>query len=385
MSRHRLRFIITLSALTVALTVVSAHGQSDKAATRSELDDVTAAINRVTQEIEGARTRKSALEAQVRKAEVELGEVQRSIRDNRSALKSTNETLDALAARQLDLETARNAQQVRIAKELRSAWQVGQQGQFQVLLSQESPDTVARNLTYHRYLFAARNELLVDYRQTLSELADLEVRQLAAVEQLEQEQSSLDEAEKQLAKAKETRQLAVAKLSADIASKGTELKRMEENRAQLERLLTTIEEAVSDLQAPEDYQAFAEARGKMSWPVLGKPSNRFGRPRNAGKMRWQGVNIPAPAGATVTAIHQGRVVYADWFRGSGLLLIIDHGDGFMSLYAHNQALLREVGEWVRAGTSITTVGDSGGLNRPALYFEIRKDGKPTNPANWCKG
>ena len=223
------------------------------------------------------------------------------------------------------------------------------------------------------------------YRQTLSELDELETRQLAAVEQLEQEQNSLDQAEKQLAKAKETRQLAVTRLSADIQSKGTQLKRMEENRAQLEQLLATIEEAVTDLQAPDDYQAFASARGKMSWPVLGKPSNSFGRPRNAGKMRWQGVNIPAPAGATVTAIHQGRVVYADWFRGSGLLLIIDHGDGCMSLYAHKQALLREVGEWVSAGTPITTVGDSGGLNRPALYFEIRKDGKPTNPANWCTG
>lgn len=380
-----LRSIIALGALTIALTVVGAQGQSDKAATRTELDDVTAAINRVTREIEGARTRKSALEAQVREAEVELGNVQRSIRENRNSLKRINDELDSLAAQQLDLETARNAQQARIVRELRNAWQVGQQGQFQVLLSQESPDTVARNLTYHRYLFAARNDLLVNYRQTLSELAELETRQLAAVEQLEQEQNSLDQAEKQLAKAKETRQLAVARLSADITSKGTELKRMQENRAQLERLLATIEEAVTDLQAPDDYQAFAAARGKMSWPVLGKPSNSFGRPRNAGKMRWQGVNIPAPAGATVTAIHQGRVVYADWFRGSGLLLIIDHGDGFMSLYAHNQALLREVGEWVSAGTPITTVGDSGGLNRPALYFEIRKDGKPTNPANWCTG
>ena len=369
----------------LVLTAVSAQGQTDKAATRSELDELTTAINRVTREIEDARTRKSTLEAQVREAELELATVQKSIRSNRAALARTNTELKALAQQQLDLEAERNQQQERIARELRNAWQTGQQGQFKVLLSQERPDTIARNLTYHRYLFEARNDLLMEYRQTLSALAELEARQLSAVEKLEQEQASLDQAEKRLATARANRQLAVARLSQDIESKGTQLKRMEENRAELERLLTTIEEAVSDLQVPEGYQAFAAARGKMSWPVLGRPSNSFGRPRNAGKMRWQGVNIPAPAGATVSAIHQGRVVYADWFRGSGLLLIIDHGEGFMSLYAHNQALLREVGEWVSAGTPISTVGDSGGLNQPALYFEIRKDGKPTNPANWIKG
>jgi septal ring factor EnvC (AmiA/AmiB activator) len=102
-------------------------------------------------------------------------------------------------------------------------------------------------------------------------------------------------------------------------------------------------------------------------------------------MRWQGVTIPAREGTSVKAIHHGRVVYADWLRGSGLLVIIDHGDGYMSLYAHNQSLLREVGEWVSAGTPISTVGNSGGQEQSALYFEIRHQGKPTNPSQWCKG
>ena len=122
----------------------------------------------------------------------------------------------------------------------------------------------------------------------------------------------------------------------------------------------------------------------MPWPVEGKPSNQFDRPRNEGKMRWQGITIPAREGTTVKAIHHGRVVYADWLRGSGLLVIIDHGDGYMSLYAHNESLLREVGEWVTAGTPVSTVGNTGGEEQAALYFEIRQNGKPTNPSNWCK-
>ena len=139
-----------------------------------------------------------------------------------------------------------------------------------------------------------------------------------------------------------------------------------------------------NLEVPENYQAFKDAKGKMPWPVPGRASARFGNSRNQGKMRWQGVLIPGKAGTPVNAIHHGRVVYADWLRGMGLLLIIDHGDGYMSLYAHNQTLLREVGEWVTADTAISTMGNTGGLDRPALYFEIRHKAKPTDPAKWCR-
>ena len=161
---------------------------------------------------------------------------------------------------------------------------------------------------------------------------------------------------------------------------------MEGDRKELERLLEAIEVAVVNLSLPDNYGAFKLAKGKMPWPVAGKkPKNLYGKSRNEGKMRWQGVSIPAKEGTPVSAIHHGRVVYADWFRGSGLLLIIDHGDGYMSLYAHNQTLLREVGEWVTAGTQVSTVGSSGGQNSAALYFEVRHDGKPANPGSWCRG
>ena len=159
---------------------------------------------------------------------------------------------------------------------------------------------------------------------------------------------------------------------------------MERDQRELEELLEAIEEALVNLAMPENYKPFSTAKGTMPWPISGRASHRFGKSRNEGKMRWQGVTIPANAGTTVAAIHHGRVVYADWLRGSGLLIIIDHGEGYMSLYAHNQSLLREVGEWVSAGTNISTVGSTGGLEKSALYFEVRVKGKPTNPASWCR-
>ena len=176
----------------------------------------------------------------------------------------------------------------------------------------------------------------------------------------------------------------MSELKDSISSKSAQLKQKEEDRKQLEELLRTIEKAIIDLQVPANSAPFKSARGNMPWPIKGKPSNQFDRPRNEGKMRWQGITIPAKEGASVQAIHHGRVVYAGWLRGSGLLLIIDHSDGYMSLYAHNESLLREVGEWVSAGTPVSTVGNTGGEDQAALYFEIRHKGKPINPAQWLQ-
>lgn len=360
-------------------------GQTEEEKTRRQLDQLQRDIASINSEISSASARKSSLQQQLGETEKQLGRLQRSIADNRSAMARNERELTTLQNQRADLEQARDSQQARIALEMKTAWQLGKQGQIKVLLDQESPHTVARAMAYYRYFFEARNELIADYRQTLRELAELETRIAATVGQLTEQHTALQEQEAQLVAAQATRQRTMAELSASISSKSEQLKGLEQNRKQLEDLLRAIEKAVADLAVPDNYQAFRSARGKMPWPVKGRPSNYFGRPRNEGKMQWQGVTIPAAAGTSVKAIHHGRVVYADWLRGSGLLMIIDHGDGYMSLYAHNQSLLREVGEWVVAGTPISTVGNSGGQEKSALYFEIRHKGKPTNPSNWCRG
>ena len=131
-------------------------------------------------------------------------------------------------------------------------------------------------------------------------------------------------------------------------------------------------------------KAFAGLRGKLKWPSRGRLANRYGSRRKEGKLKWQGVMIKAPEGTEVTAISHGRIAFSDWLRGFGLLTIIDHGDGYMSLYGGNQSLYKEVGDWVEAGDVIASVGNSGGHRETALYFEIRHNGKPTNPLKWCR-
>ncbi len=321
----------------------------------------------------------------MRKAELDLSATERAIRDNRQTMGQQQQRLQELQREQGQLQRARDEQQARIALELRTAWQMGRQGQLKVLLSQEDPHTVARVMGYYREFFEARNALLEAFRVTLQELVQVEQDIDDTLAELDQRQQDLARQQERLALAQRNREQAVAQLTASIKDKNQQLAKMEQDRKDLEKLLRAIEEAVVNLKVPEGYQDFAAVRGKLLWPVSGKPGNRFGKPRNEGKMRWQGVNIPAREGTEVKAIHHGRVVYADWLRGMGLLLIIDHGDGYMSLYAHNQTLLREVGEWVGPDTPVATVGSSGGLERSALYFEIRHDGKPVDPARWCRG
>ena len=343
-------------------------------------------MKRISGEISSEKARKNTLQGQLREAEVNLSELQRSIHKNELALGAAREQLASLKIQRTELEDARDQQHESIAKELRSAYQMGRQGQVKVLLNQKEPDTVTRMMAYYRYFLTARSEHIARYRETLEAIAALEPQIVATSQQLKDTGTALGQQRLKLEVAQQNRGQAVANLAASIQSKGGTLKQMEGDRKELERLLEAIEVAVVNLRVPDNYKAFASAKGKMPWPVAGKkPVNRYGKIRNEGRMRWQGVSIAAKAGTSVQAIHHGRVVYADWFRGSGLLLIIDHGDGYMSLYAHNQTLLKEVGEWVTAGTPISTVGSSGGQNSAALYFEIRRSGKPTNPANWCRG
>jgi septal ring factor EnvC (AmiA/AmiB activator) len=370
-------------ALLLAVLPLQSLAQSDEEKAREQLQKLEEDIKSITQEISAASRRHDELQQQLRQSEVELGTLQREITENQTALENSAKELVTLEAQRTELEQARDKQQARIAQELKTAWQMGRQGEIKIILNQENPHTVARSLGYYRYFFRARNTLLEQYRQTLRELEEVQLRIDTTQAELAARGDTLQQQQTDLTAAQASRKLAMEELSASISSNSAQLKQKEEDRKQLEDLLRAIEEAVVDLKTPDNYATFQSAKSQMPWPIDGKPSNQFGRSRNEGKMRWQGITIPAEEGTAVQAIHHGRVVYADWLRGSGLLLIIDHGDGYMSLYAHNESLLREVGEWVTVGTPVSTVGNTGGEDQAALYFEIRHNGKPTNPANWC--
>jgi septal ring factor EnvC (AmiA/AmiB activator) len=376
-------FALILGGLLLAQPPFHYAARADEESeTRARLEQLKNAMERLSRELQDDKRERGSLRAALRDSEIALGELQASIQSTRKKLARTKKQLQQLRRQREELLIARGEQQELISREIKTAYQLGRQGQLKILLNQEQPHTLARAMAYYDYFYQARQTHIRQYLSVLQRINLLEPEITTTAEQLQTTQATLDQQREELVIGKRQREKDLANLNAGIETKDGRLQQMASDRRELERLLEAIEQAVEDMQTPPDYQSFATLKGRMPWPLAGKPRNRYGKKRDEGTLRWQGLMIPASAGSTVTAIHHGRVVFADWFRGSGLLLIIDHGDGYMSLYAHNQTLLRDVGEWVSAGAEISTVGNSGGQQQAALYFEIRHQGKPTNPTPW---
>jgi septal ring factor EnvC (AmiA/AmiB activator) len=296
------------------------------------------------------------------------------------------------AARRAGLAAERRAQEAALAQDraalagqLRAASMIGRQEPIKLLLNQRDPGQTGRVLVYYQYFGRARASQIAAIDAHLAEIDELDA-QLAAEEQrlLALEAQQRGEVSR-LQSARERRGRALVSLEAESKNRAKELERLKDQQGGLEKLVRELRRALERIDKfPTDSKdAFAKLRGKLAWPVAGKLVASFGQTR-AGGMKWDGVLLAGAQGTPVRAVYHGRVVYADYLAGLGLLAIVDHGDGYLSLYGHNERLFKEVGERVTAGDTIATVGDSGGRSTPALYFEIRKAGKPVDPRPWFK-
>lgn len=385
MGSTRKSLIVDLAAMLLLTSVVATHAaDEEETRTRQQLTEVKSQISALQSRLKIFAREKSTIQQALRTSETAIGEVQKSVRKTRKRLTDKKSQLATLKSERHKLIKAKSGQQKLMAREIQTAYQTGRQSHIKILLNQEDPHTVARAMEYYKYFSNARNERIESYLEIIKKIDALEPQISATALALAKTDIELSDQLQQLQQQKSQRKVALSKLNSSIQNSDQKLARLQKNRSELEELLEAVEQAVANLEIPSDYQAFAKLKGAMVWPVEGKPENRFGQLRSGGPLRWQGLMIDAQEGSPVRAIHHGRVVYADWFRGSGLLLIIDHGDGYMSLYAHNQSLHREVGEWVTANELVSTVGNSGGQFKSALYFEIRHQGKPTDPRKWCK-
>jgi septal ring factor EnvC (AmiA/AmiB activator) len=257
----------------------------------------------------------------------------------------------------------------------------GREELFKLVLSQDSPATLGRMLVYYDYFNRARSERIAAVSEDLARLRDLGTRSddvAAGLAALETEQAAQVES---LARARDERRALVAKLDAGIADSNANIAKLKADEKRLGELVEQLKELMAGFPV-ETEEPFDKLKGKLAWPVQGRIIGDYGQPRGGGPVKWSGVLLEARQGTTVRAVYHGRIAFADWLPGLGLLIIVDHGDGYMSLYGHNEALLKEPGDWVEPGEAIAQVGDTGGQPQPALYFEIRHDGDPTNPHPW---
>jgi murein hydrolase activator len=372
------RVISVILALLLASSTLAGE-QED----RIKLKTISQDIAKLQQSIKGSSKQQDSLNKALRKAELASADINLKINSLETTLKSLNTELTQLHHEQTTLEASRKSQQAMISKQVAAAYHLGSEEPIKLLLNQENPDKISRTLKYYDYFLRARGEKLSRYRETLTSLNNVETsisdRQLA----LSTTRDALKQEHQNLTERQQVRRDVLAQLNKQLSRSKQTLNKLNTERSRLESVLKSLQESIAKLSLPETEQPFVGQKGRLSWPVSGRLSKYFGAHRNA-SITWNGWLLNAAEGSPVNTIHHGRVIFSNYLRGHGLLMIIDHGDGYMSLYAHNQVLLKETGEWVLTGETIAKVGNSGGREKHALYFEIRHNGKPTNPKHWLK-
>ena len=374
---HRLR--LAAAAVTIAAGLAAAGEPSP-----ADLERVDAAISAAREEIEAKESSRAALERELRAAETRIGDLLREIREIERRISEADARLTQLVPRRSELEARRAAEQEAFGEILRSAYRTGSQSRLKLLLNQENPQDVVRLLRYHEYLSRDTRARLERYAGMVSEIDELGRVIDAELGALEASRRELQGAHDALAAAQASRRETIAALDSDIKDENARLRQLENDREALDAMLRRMHSELVGIELEATKTPFQATRGALPWPAEGGLRHRFGARRSQGALRWQGVVIAAAPGSPVHAVHDGRVVYADWLRGAGLLVVVDHGDGFMTLYAHILELTRSTGEWIQAGDEIARSGSTGGQAEPGLYFEIRRNGKPQDPALWCR-
>lgn len=320
------------------------------------------------------------LNEELKRHELAVSAISQKIAAHDAQIAALDGELLKLAEQKQTLETQRDAQQQHIAREIDAAYRLGRSEPMKLLLNQEDPDHLTRTLKYYRYFIEARSARIESYRATMAELALVEISIGENQARLAQSRGELDREKLALGEKQEERRKVIAALDQQLGSDQERMAEMTRQSKEIEAIIARLEEAIQDLARPGS-DPFPRLRGKLPWPVTGKILKGYGAMR-AQNLSWKGWLIGSAEGTPITAVHNGRVVFSDYLRGHGLLLIVDHGDNYLSLYAHNQVLLKEIGDWVRSGDRIALVGKSGGLEDSALYFEIRHNGQPQDPKNW---
>ena len=352
---------------------------------KEELENLRQRMSELRQKIEKKQEEKNSATKFLKDIEVRIGErayvlkkINRHLRKKKRELKKLKKqhrkTLNKLASQ-------RNI----LSEQIRSSYMIGRQEYLKLLLNQENPAAIGRTLTYYDYFHKARSHHIDEAVVTIEKLNHLTLQVKTKTEELKSSRKQQRVEKQKLEDDFIDRSIVIKQMEEEITKQGNRMKTFVANEQLLQELLKEIRNIMPSMLTEIDKrETFAKRRGQLKWPVKGKVKRLFGKSRQAANIKWNGVLIPSREGKDVKAISHGRVAYADWLRGYGMLVIIDHGDGYMTLYGYNQALYKETGDWVEEGEVIATVGRSGGQLKSALYFEVRVNGKPSNPTKWCK-
>lgn len=375
MMRHGL-----FSVLCAALLLAAPAHANDEA----RLEALKAEIRKLETWLRDAQKESGQLTESLRQSDLDIARLSRKIEETRQQLAEENDRLKKLRQEQGQLRELQARHRQHLSEQLRAVQRLGNDGPVKLLLNQDDPQQAQRMLRYFTYFNDAR---IARIRHILSELTRLD--NLATLiqtteQQLRQTEQQLLQSNRTLQQRKQEQQQLLTRLQREVSSEQQRLKQKEADRKRLESLLNEVQTLLDNSPRRTDARPISALRGKLPRPLSNRVLQGFGSPLSDGPGRREGWLLDAREGDSVRAIHHGRVVFADWLRGYGLIIIVDHGEGYLSLYAHNQSLLRDVGNWVNQGDVIASAGRSGGSEQASLYFEIRYRGRPQDPAVWLK-
>jgi len=346
-----------------------------------QLQNVKTEIKSLNQDVNKKTASKERLFKQLKQQSRAISKLNNTLLKLKKTINTNTTELGTLENKVKKQNSIKSHQLDALGKQIRSAYFQGKPSFIKVLLNQHDPATLARGTQYFHYFHQARQQQLLAINELLSHLSQ-EQKQLFSVQKKQQQLYKKQHAEQQKLQHKaKQRKLTLKQLDADISSKKERLAQLHQQEKSLNNLISRLKKTTAQAQKPA---SFNKQHGHHAWPLKGKVLAHYGSARNIGKLKWKGILISAKAGKDVNAAATGDIIFADWLRGFGLLVIIDHGKQYMTLYGNNETLLKQVGDHVMTGDLIAKSGDKGVRQHSGLYFEVRYKGKPTDPIKWLQ-
>lgn len=374
-----------LVLLACFLAFYAATTGANEPSQQQQLERIKSAISQTQQQLSITHNTKDDLNKQLKNTEKKVAQSSRTIRELKQKITLIKRKLKKLAAKNTQQQQQIAQQRKQLGAQLRAQLMLGQQSQLKLLLNEEDPAKLSRQLTRFNYLNQARTQNIKQLQNLLAENRKTKTTITQQGKDLQSSVQQQHDARAVLHHNLQRQKILVTHINQQLATQEQRLQELLNNKKALTQLITRLgeESRVTRLDAPA-IQNFPRLKGKLPWPVSGSLTTKFNRHKQDTTLHQHGVLISAALGKDINAIAHGRIAFADWIRGYGLLIIIDHGDGYMSLYGHVQSFLRDIGDWVSAGETIATLGKSGGQKQARLYFEIRQQGQPVDPQLWCK-
>ncbi len=349
-----------------------------------KLDQIRDNINQVESSLDKDKSKRGQLQRDLKSLDKKIARLSKEIKYTKHLIRKYKKSIKSLNSELKTLEKSLKSQKEALSSQIKAAYMMGQNETVKLLLNQQNAIEMGHAVIYYQYLNKTRSHQILEYNLLVQEKTRLKERVTSKSKELAELKKNQFRQKNRFTANRSRRNKLIAQLNNKIISNEDTLVSLQTHRKKIEQLLISLGEVLADIPGiPAGEKAFSTLKGQLPWPVAGRITNKYGAKKARSDLKWNGVVLAMNYGEPVHAINKGRVIFSNWLQGYGFIIILDHGSSYMSLYGYNQSLLKEPGEWVKKGDVIATVGDSGGQDKSGLYFEIRKQGKPVNPKNWC--